>query len=151
PVTGDRVEFLTSPLSGDRGPLVFRTTLAPRAKGSPLDLHRTMAETFAVERGGFSLLLPDGNIRAMEAGDTVEVPAGATHGFRNDTDSETRFLTTATPGEGFERFLRVMFALAEHGHTTRDGLPTDPRALALTLVYADLVLAGAPRAVQSAL
>jgi quercetin dioxygenase-like cupin family protein len=151
PVTGDRVEFLTSPLSGEAGPLVFRTTLAPYAKGSPLHRHRGIAETFTVESGPFTFLDPSGKALEMEAGDKVEVAAGVAHGFRNETRHPVVFLTSATPGVGFEKFLRVMFGLAEEGRTDRNGMPRDPRALALALVYAELVLAGGPEAFQATL
>jgi hypothetical protein len=44
-----------------------------------------------------------------------------------------------------------MYGLAADGRTNADGMPTDPRALALTLHYADLVIPALSRSAQSAL
>jgi len=152
PVTGDRLEFLSSPLHGDAGPLVFRCTLPPNAKGSPLHLHRTIAETFAVERGALLMEVgAAGRARTLEGGDHVEIAPGVAHSFRNALNEPTVFVSTATPGAAFEKFLRAMYGLATDGQTNADGMPTDPRALALTLHYADLVLPAAPHALQSIL
>jgi mannose-6-phosphate isomerase-like protein (cupin superfamily) len=151
PVTGDRVEFLASPLHGDTGPLVFRCTIGPNGKGSPLHLHRTIAETFEVERGLLAMEFgAAGRTRTLFAGERVEIAPGEAHSFRNPLGEATVFVSTATPGAQFEKFLRAMYGLAADGRTNSDGMPTDPRALALTLHYADLVLPVAPRALQGA-
>jgi mannose-6-phosphate isomerase-like protein (cupin superfamily) len=152
PLTGDRLEFLCSPLHGDAGPLIFRCTLAPHAKGSPLHLHRTIAESFVVERGQLAMEIGGaGQTRNLDAGESVAVAPGQLHGFRNLLNEPTVFVSTVTPGAQFEKFLRAMYGLAADGRTNADGMPSDPRALALTLHYADLVLPAAPRAVQGAI
>jgi mannose-6-phosphate isomerase-like protein (cupin superfamily) len=152
PVTGDRIEFLSSPLHGDSGPLIFRTTLAANAKGSPLHAHRTIAETFEVVRGELLMEVGSaGRFQALTAGAGVELAPGALHSFRNPLNEETVVISAATPGAQFEKFLRTMYGLAADGQTNVDGLPKDPRALALTLQYADLVIANFPNALQTAL
>lgn len=152
PVTGDRIEFLSSPLHGDAGPLIFRCTLAPNALGSPLHLHRTIAETFQVERGLLDMQIgAAGATHTLFSGEEVSVAPGVAHSFRNPLAQPTVFLSTATPGVEFEKFLRAMYGLAADGRTNADGVPTDPRALALTLHYADLVTPAVPRSVQGAL
>jgi len=152
PVTGDRIEFLASPLHGDAGPLIFRCTLAPNAKGSPLHLHRTIAESFRVERGILEMEIGSaGEARSLFAGEGVDVAPGQAHGFRNPLSEPTIFVSTVSPGAQFEKFLRAMYGLAADGRTNADGMPTDPRALALTLHYADLVIPALSRSAQSAL
>jgi len=152
PVTGDRIEFLSSPLHGDAGPLVFRCTLAPNSKGSPLHLHRTIAETFQVEQGLLEMEIgAAGAARTLFSREEVRLAPGEAHSFRNPLSETVTFLSTATPGSEFEKFLRSMYGLAADGRTNGDGMPTDPRALALTLHYADLVIPAIPRGVQSAL
>lgn len=152
PVTGDRIEFLASPLHGDAGALIFRCTLAPNAKGSPLHLHRTIAETFEVEDGLLDMEIgAAGSARTLFPGERVALPPGTPHSFRNALPEPVVFLSTATPGAQFEKFLRSMYGLAADGQTNQDGMPTDPRALALTLHYADLVIPAVPRGVQSIL
>lgn len=152
PVTGDRIEFLSSPLHGDAGPLVFRCKLAPQAQGSPLHFHRTIAETFEIEQGLLQMEIGmAGATRAVFVGEKIDLPPGVPHSFRNPLSEPVIFVSTATPGVGFEKFLRAMYGLAAEGRTNGDGLPTDPRALALTLHYADLVLSSVPNAAQGAL
>ncbi|MDX2235891.1 MAG: cupin domain-containing protein [Hyphomonadaceae bacterium] len=152
PVTGDRLEFLSSPLHGDPGPLVFRCTLAAHAKGSPLHFHRTIAETFTVERGLLAMEIGGPRrTQTLGAGDHVAFAPGEAHSFRNPLGEPTVFVSTATPGDAFEKFLRTMAGLAADGRTDADGMPTDPRALALALHYADLVLPFAPQGLQGVL
>lgn len=152
PVTGDRIEFLASPLHGDPGPLIFRCALAPKSKGSPLHLHRTIAETFEVERGLLEMEVDAADTsRTLFAGEKVTFSPGQAHGFRNPIAEPVVFVSTATPGVHFEKFLRAMYGLAADGRTNGDGMPTDPRALALTLHYADLVLPAVSRRVQGVL
>jgi mannose-6-phosphate isomerase-like protein (cupin superfamily) len=152
PVTGDRIEFLASPLHGDPGPLIFRCTLAPNANGSPLHLHRTIAETFHVERGLLEMEIgAAGAVQTFCAGENVDVAPGQAHSFRNPLGEPTVFVSTASPGAQFEKFLRAMYGLAADGRTHADGMPADPRALALTMHYADLVLPSIPRMAQTVL
>lgn len=152
PVTGDKIEFLASPLYGDAGPLVFRCTLAPESKGSPLHLHRTIAETFEVEHGLLEMEIGAARAaRTLFSGEQLRVAPGEAHSFRNRLSEPVVFLSTITPGAAFEKFLRAMYGLAADGRTNSDGMPTDPRALALTLHYAELVIPAVPRGVQNAL
>jgi quercetin dioxygenase-like cupin family protein len=140
PVTGDETEILNSPLAGEAGPLIFRTRLAPGAAGSPLHSHRSIDETFEVESGALE----------MEAGakGAIALPAGRLHSFRNRLNEPTVFVSTCTPGEGFEKFLRTFYVLAAAGETNAGGMPADPLALALALGFADLVIADLPAAFQ---
>jgi quercetin dioxygenase-like cupin family protein len=147
PVTGDRVEFLASPLLDSHAELTYRCTLAPHAAGSPAHVHRALTETFTVEQG--SLLLSLGKVRRVLApGETVRVDPGIAHAFRNASPQPVTFCSRVTPGDGFERFLRGMYGLAASGRTDAAGLPRDPRLLALLLEYADLRLAGVPDLLQ---
>jgi len=152
PVTGDRLEFLSSPLHGDAGPLEFLCELAPNSKGSPLHFHRTIAETFRVERGLLEMQIGEAGVyRTLFEGEQVAIAPGTLHSFRNPLNEKVTFVSSATPGKGFEKFLRAMYGLAADGQTNADGMPTDPRALALTLRYADLVVPNLPQGFQTLL
>lgn len=150
PATGDQITFLSSPLMGDPGPLVFRTVLPPQAAGSPPHDHGALAETFRVESGVLAFVL-DGREMDLRPGDSVHVPAGMSHGFRNASTEPVAFVSVVAPGEGFERFLRGMYGLAASGDTDGAGMPKDPRALAVLLKQADLTLTAVPRGVQAVL
>lgn len=147
-VTGDRITFLLSPMSGDGDLLAFRCTLPPHGDGTPLHVHDDMTESFVVERGSLLVDLgPAGKITLSE-GQEISIAAGTPHGFRNETDGEVVFVTTATPGEGLETFLRTIYALANEGMVNAKGMPRDPRALAFLLDRGNLLLAGVPHIVQ---
>lgn len=151
PVTGDRIDFLASPLSGDGAELRFRCTLPPQGAGAPLHVHDTMTETFKVESGVLEVSLGGGRTVLLSAGEAIAIPPGNPHGFRNPGDAPVVFLTTADEGEGLETFLRGMYALAAAGETNGAGMPRDPRALGLLLHYGNLVMVGVPRGLQNAL
>jgi len=152
PVTGDVAEILNSPLSGEPGPLIFRTMLAPGAAGSPLHFHRSIDETFEVESGALEMeIVAKGAVRTLAQGDAVQLPAGTKHSFRNALNTPTVFVSTCTPGDGFEKFLRTFYGLATDHRTNAEGMPSDPRALALALGFADLVIADLPAAFQAPL
>lgn len=148
--TGDEITFLSSPLMGDDGPLVFRTVLPAYAAGSPPHDHGALAETFCVESGVLAFVL-DGREMDLRPGDSVHVPAGVSLGFRNATSEPVVFISEVAPGHGFERFLRGMYGLAASGDTNAAGMPKDPRALALLLAEADLTLTAVPRGLQTTL
>lgn len=144
-ITGDRIEFITSPLSGDTGMLRFRCVLPPHAAGAPVHVHDEMVETFAVETGELRIDLGPGGVVALRPGDMIRIAPGTPHGFSNPGPVETCFVTTATPGAGLETFLRTMYALAAAGRTDRHGMPTDPRAVAFVLSAGNIVPVGVPR------
>ncbi len=151
PVTGDRLTFLVSPLSGEGDVLRFRCTLPPHGAGAPLHTHDTMTETFVVEAGVLEIALAHGETRLLAAGERIAIAPGTQHGFRNPGDAPVTFITTADPGEGLETFLRGMYALAAAGETDAAGMPRDPRALGELLHSGNLVMPGIPRLLQRAL
>lgn len=151
PVTGDRIAFLTSPLSGDGDMLRFRCTLRSHGQGAPLHVHDTMTETFAVEEGVLAIDLGGGVTRLLAVGDNIEIAPGTQHGFRNPGDAPVTFVTTAEPGEGLESFLRGMYALAAAGETDAADMPRDPSVLGALLLSGNLVMPGIPRLIQRTL
>lgn len=145
PVTGDRIHFISSPMSGDGDTLSFRCWLPGHAPGAPVHSHAAMTETFVVEAGILEIDLGDGDIRQLAAGDSIRLGAGTRHGFRNPLATETRFLNVATPGHDLERFLRGIYGLAAAGEAGADGMPASPLALAAVLDGIDMTMAGLPR------
>lgn len=150
PVTGDRIAFLASPLSGEGDILRFRCTLPPQGAGAPLHVHDTMTETFSVEEGVLAIALDGGETRLLGPGESIAIPPGTPHGFRNPGDTPVTFVTTADPGEGLETFLRAIYALAAAGETDAVGMPRDPRVLGELLHTGNMVMAGIPRPIQRA-
>lgn len=85
--------------------------LAPRTGGTPVHVHPSAAETYEVLEGEFDVYV-DGAWRTLGVGETVTVPAGVPHTFRNASDEVTRVYNAHEPamefGEYFERLGRVV-------------------------------------------
>lgn len=148
PVTGDRMDILASPMSGEGDTLVFRCQLPGHAAGAPLHSHAEMIETFIVESGALEIDLGAGAVRRLGPGEAIRLEPGTEHGFRNPLPSETCFLNIATPGLELEKFLRAIYGLAAQGQAGPDGMPANPLALATALAATDMTMAGVPAPVQ---
>jgi hypothetical protein len=107
-----------------------------------------MTESFVVEQGALEIDLGKGAKRRLQPGEELVLDAGTPHGFRNALGSETRFITTATPGAELERFLRSMYGLANDGLTDNSGAPRSPLAMAAVLGPMDMAMVGVPRSIQ---
>lgn len=148
PVTGDIIHFIASPMLGDGDQLVFRSILPAGAMGAPLHSHDEMIETFEVESGALDIALANGVVRRLLPAERIVIAPGTPHGFSNPLGSETRFITSATPGAELEEFLRTLYRLAEQGRVTADGSPSDPLAMAVVLQRMDMRLTAMPGSVQ---
>lgn len=124
---------------------LMRFDLPPGAKGSPLHFHSTMAETFTVLQGSLEMELGGaGQWQRLRAGESVHVPAGMAHSFRNTSSEWVAFTSANTPATGFNRFIRGLYGLAIDGRVNSDGMPTNPLLLAVLLQQADTVPVGIP-------
>ena len=65
-----------------------------------------------------------------EAGDTIVVPAGKVHAFKNAGDETARVRVQVTPALDMEQLFETTVALAAEGSTNRKGMPK-PLHLAL--------------------
>lgn len=148
PVTGDIIHFIASPMLGDGDQLIFRGILPAGAMGAPLHSHDEMTETFEVESGALTIAQANGAVRRLEQGERIVIEPGTPHGFSNPMGSETRFITTATPGAELEEFLRTLYSLAAQGRVKPDGSPSDPLAMAVALERMDMRITAIPGAVQ---
>jgi hypothetical protein len=82
-----------------------------------------------------------------EAGDTVVIPAGRVHRFKNRGDGEAVVRVTVTPALRMEQLFETTVALAEEGRVTKKGMPK-PLELALFVhEYRDEVQGPFPPAV----
>ncbi|MBW4694489.1 MAG: cupin domain-containing protein [Lyngbya sp. HA4199-MV5] len=149
PVTGDRMTILHSSETSGGTYAKFRFDLPPGASGSPLHYHTRMSETFTVLAGSLEMEVGrKGNRRTLQVGDSLHVPPGMHHSFRNASGEWVTFTSENRPSEGFERFIRGMFGLAIDGKVNHEGMPTNLLHLALLLKHGDIVLVGVPSTVQ---
>lgn len=152
PVTGDRMTILQSAQTSNGAYAKFQFELPPGAKGSPFHYHTRMSETFTVLEGCLEMEVGQkGNYRTLQAGESLQVPPGSPHGFRNASNEWVTFTSENLPATGFEQFIRGMFGLAIDGKVNVEGMPTNLLQLALLIQKADLVLVGPPAIVQTLL
>ena len=74
----------------------------PGVPGPPPHYHTDAAEMFYVMDGALEVRCGDTWTR-LEAGETLDVPVGEVHTFRNPTDGDVRWVTGWNP-LGFQRF-----------------------------------------------
>ena len=95
--------------------------------GVPPHVHPSMEESFEVLEGELSLL--SGRKWSTHGpGETVVVPAGTRHAYRNDGSVVAHGICRATPPQTLEEFLTETAAMAREGKFTRQGIPKSPSA-----------------------
>jgi quercetin dioxygenase-like cupin family protein len=100
-VVGDTYTVL---LSGEQtdGRFAMLDMLIPPGGGPPPHRHN-FEECFRVLAGSIEVHLRDPPPVRLDAGDSANVPANASHAFRNTADAPARLLCTVAPA-GLERF-----------------------------------------------
>lgn len=106
PVTGERIRFLDDPDDPGRDPLRFAVSVRPGGGVVRPHVHPRQDEHLAVEVGQMVVQVGDDR-RVIEAGESVTVPAGTPHDWKNaDPDRPLRFVAELRPGlharEAFE-------------------------------------------------
>lgn len=85
---------------------LFEATVPP-GLGAPPHIHHREAEAFYVLEGEFEFVRGEGTMRG-KAGDFVQVPQGAAHGFTNVGPLPARFLAILTPGGLHEQLFAAL-------------------------------------------
>ncbi len=102
---------VTSDLSRDQLG-VYDMVLAPKAIGARMHYHRFMDETFIVNKGTLTVETMDGDHQAGP-GTVIYIPRLTPHGFRNDSDRETRLMLLFNPSQQREGFFRELYRILE--------------------------------------
>ena len=136
PVTGERLRFLETSQETQGEYVLVECTVQPNGFVASAHVHPKQTERFEIEEGvlGFRL---DGAEIVAGPGETVVVPAGSSHRFRNLGDTEARFICEVRPALQFERLLETMFALANAGKTNRKGMPNPLRLAVIANAHFD--------------
>lgn len=98
-------------------------------------VHPSMEERFTVVEGTAEFL-GGRHWRSAGAGETVVVPAGTRHAFRNRSERASRVLCEACPPSTLQAFLEDVAGLSRAGKLSRFGLPK-PRGLLEAAVLVD--------------
>jgi quercetin dioxygenase-like cupin family protein len=100
--------------------------------GVPAHVHPSMEERFEVISGELSFL-SGRKWQTAAAGETVVVPAGTRHAYRNSGAELAHGVCRASPPQSLQEFLEEAAAMARQGRLTRQGLPKSPGALVQAL------------------
>lgn len=141
PVIGDVVTFVktSEETGGERTLLAIE--LAPGGGNTP-HYHKNYAEQFRVLTGRVVVEV-DGVNHELGEGDEATAPPGSLHCFRNTSRDRAVFQVELRPGhEGFEKTLRVGYALAADGRTNKKAVPKNPMHTAVLLEWSETRLPG---------
>lgn len=84
---------------------------------SGLHIHPEQDETFEILSGTLELFV-DEKWQSLRPGDSIVIPKGEIHGWRNSTEEVVRALNTHSPGLRFLEYLEVMERLVREGKLT---------------------------------
>jgi mannose-6-phosphate isomerase-like protein (cupin superfamily) len=76
---------------------ILEITVAPNTQLPPAHIHRACEEIFYVLEGELEFFVNGGSVSII-AGDTLTVPIGVAHTYRNATDQKARMLLIYTEG-----------------------------------------------------
>lgn len=110
----------------EEGPYVEIEMWVDPGGGVTPHVHPTQEERFTA-LDGQAEVLTGRTWQPVGAGETVVVPPGTRHAFRNRSDGTAHFRVVARPPESLEAFLTDVAALSRAGALMRPGLPRTPR------------------------
>jgi quercetin dioxygenase-like cupin family protein len=155
PISGERFTFRKTAADTNGELLAFDLELSPDGRVPGAHVHPIQEERFEVVTG--TLRFRRGpRIITAGAGDSVVIPPGTIHAFKNADNAPVHVRVEVRPALRMEELLETTAALAIEGRTTAAGLP-NPLDLALFMrefeaeVRAALAPAPAVRAVMAPL
>jgi quercetin dioxygenase-like cupin family protein len=148
---GSAFEVLERP-GGPEDALLMRFRFTPETGAPPPHIHPHSVETFEVEDGAFELSV-NGEWRRLEAGETLDVPAGTPHTFRIPDGKPVTVRNVHEPHAEFENYIKDICALSQKHRTSKFDKPSiAPKSAVILGRYPDLMRPVGPmRIVMSAL
>jgi quercetin dioxygenase-like cupin family protein len=145
PVLRQRLSFTRR--SDEQGEVLEVDTWVEPGGGVTPHVHPEMEERFTVLEGRASFLAGR-EWSDASSGETVVVPAGTRHAYRNDGDEPAHIVCEARPPSTLQEFLTDTVAMSRAGKITRQGIPRGLDGLlagaALAHGYRDMVVLGFP-------
>lgn len=105
---------VTVPSAATDGAYVEMDVTAEPSSGTMIHYHPEQEETYRVLEGTLEVLRDD-RWRAVPAGESLTVPRGAVHGFRNTSEASVRFLNVHRPALAFQEHLETLDRLTRAG------------------------------------
>jgi quercetin dioxygenase-like cupin family protein len=135
PILRQRLSFRRTTDEDGSEVLHVETWVDPGGGVTP-HFHPAMEERFKILDGRPSFLAGR-KWRTASPGDTVVVPAGVRHAYRNESDELVHFVCEARPPSSLQEFLEDVTAFARAGMITPRGLPKGFGALLQAAVMAN--------------
>jgi quercetin dioxygenase-like cupin family protein len=135
PVLRQRFSFRRTTAEDGDEVLLVETWVDPGGGVTP-HIHPAMDERFEVLSGRPSFLAGK-EWRTASPGETVVVPAGVRHAYRNRGHEVAHIVCEARPPSSLQEFLEEAAALSRAGKITRHGLPKRPSVLLEAAVMAE--------------
>ena len=146
PLLRQQISFRHGTDDDGREVLYVDTHVEPGGGVTP-HVHPALEERFRILAGN-PTFLAGRKWKKFSAGETVVVPPGTRHAYRNDSDEPVHFVCEARPPSTLQEFLEDTIALARTGKLTRLGLPKNFGTLLQAAVmverHRDMVVLGFP-------
>lgn len=147
PVIGDVVTFVETSEETAGARTLLQIELAPGG-GNTAHYHKTYAEHFRAVTGRIVVEV-EGVEQELAEGDEATAAPGTRHCFRNKSPDRAVFEVELRPGHaGFEKSLRVGYALAASGLTNKKAVPKNPLHTAVLLEWSEMRLPGVYRLLE---
>ncbi|MBJ7329422.1 MAG: cupin domain-containing protein [Solirubrobacteraceae bacterium] len=130
PVLGLKTRFW------EEGDAVYVESWISPGGGVTPHVHPVIEERFEVVEGTCQLL-SGRTWTDVPAGETVVVPPGTRHAFRNRSDAVTHFVCRTSPWSSLQEFLEDAASLSRAGGINRHAMPTSWDALLQAAVMID--------------
>jgi len=123
--------------------LEVEATYGPGGSPPPKHLHPDQAEHFEVLEGSIVTRVNNAE-RRLEAGDTLDIPAGVEHQMWNPADARARVRWRTAPAGRTLEWFRALDKLQREGRVRANGIP-GPLAMSVLLTeYRDVFRLGGP-------
>jgi len=116
---------ITASAESTNGQYVEMDVIAEPGAKTMIHYHPEQTETYRVLEGSLEVFR-DGQWVVVNMGESLMVPRGAVHGFRNATNAPVRFMNVHQPALGFQEHLQTLDRLARAGKVRGT---TDARSL----------------------
>jgi quercetin dioxygenase-like cupin family protein len=120
-------------------------TINPPSQGKePLHTHPRQASRAEVHAGTVVFEV-DGTLRRVAAGESVDIPAGASHRYWNDGPETARQTHTFWPALNLAEFFETYAVLAARGALDSRGMPNPLQLAVMIPEFADVIRVTRPR------
>ena len=122
PKTGQTIKFLQTAKDTDGALLEMESTLVPFSKEPKAHYHPSQEEDFTILTGRLHVKI-GGQLRVLQAGDTLRINRNVVHSMWNGSNKETVLNWKVQPALDTEYFLQTLMGLADDGKTNKEGMP----------------------------